>query len=340
MVRSYSKSKNREFVKPLVSIIIPTYNRANIISETLDSVLEQTYQNWECIVVDDGSTDDTLEIIINFIKLDNRFQFYNRPESKLKGPSSCRNYGIDNSKGEYIIFLDSDDLFSKCCLQDRVYFLSCNTDFIGAIFCTQQFVEKKLSLGNIYNWDTAHRTKEDYLSIFLRQEYPWTIMSGIWHKNIFKEVKFNENLLLLEDVAFHIDVLFLSHFSLGTVQKIDNYYRMSKNNKHLEAGRFKKIFTSYTYILNKHIDNILLNPQLTKSFKIFHKKMYFGLLTSDFTVISKFKNLSIFDVKDLITKKERFLITLLSVLYITKLNHLKNIGIYSIITRLNKSIFK
>ncbi len=95
---------------PLVSIIIPTYNRAHLIGETLDSVLAQTYTNWECIVVDDGNTDDTEELMEEYMKRDSRFQFHHRPKDRLPGGNAARNYGFDRSKGEYIQWFDDDDL--------------------------------------------------------------------------------------------------------------------------------------------------------------------------------------------------------------------------------------
>jgi Glycosyltransferases involved in cell wall biogenesis len=97
----------------LVSIIIPTYNRADLILETLDSILKQSYQNWECLVVDDGSTDNTKEVIEKFQNTDNRFKYCHRPGDYPKGANACRNYGIEISKGDLIQFLDSDDLISS-----------------------------------------------------------------------------------------------------------------------------------------------------------------------------------------------------------------------------------
>ena len=90
----------------VTSIIIPSFNRADLISETLDSVLNQTYRYWECIIVDDGSTDFSSEIISKYLELDNRFKYLERPKDRLKGPSACRNIGLQNAKGEYVIFLD------------------------------------------------------------------------------------------------------------------------------------------------------------------------------------------------------------------------------------------
>lgn len=106
--------------QPLVSIIIPTYNRAHLIGETLDSVLAQTYNNWECIVVDDGSIDGTSDLMEAYCAKDLRFQYHHRPKDREKGANACRNYGFELSKGAYVNWLDSDDLFSNNKLEAQV----------------------------------------------------------------------------------------------------------------------------------------------------------------------------------------------------------------------------
>jgi len=107
-------------INPLISIIIPTFNRVHIVSETLDSVIAQTYGNWECIIVDDGSTDETERLIGAYCEKDSRFQYHHRPENRSKGANACRNYGFELSKGEYVLFLDSDDLLKDTCLELRL----------------------------------------------------------------------------------------------------------------------------------------------------------------------------------------------------------------------------
>lgn len=94
----------------LVSIIIPSFNREDLLPETLDSVLNQTYSNWECIIVDDHSTDRTAEIGMRYSGLDGRITFLLRPNERPKGAASCRNVGLKKAKGNFIQFLDSDDL--------------------------------------------------------------------------------------------------------------------------------------------------------------------------------------------------------------------------------------
>ncbi|MDT0649587.1 glycosyltransferase family 2 protein [Autumnicola edwardsiae] len=98
-------------MKPTISVIIPTYNRAHIINETLDSVLDQTYANWECLIIDDGSGDNTKDVIKKYLR-DERFKYFKRPDGREKGACTCRNIGIEKSSGDYIQFLDSDDKLS------------------------------------------------------------------------------------------------------------------------------------------------------------------------------------------------------------------------------------
>ena len=81
-----------------VSIIIPVYNRESLILETLNSIQQQIYKDWECIIIDDHSTDNTLSLVKEFCNEDARFSYYLRPEKKPKGANSCRNYGFLKSK--------------------------------------------------------------------------------------------------------------------------------------------------------------------------------------------------------------------------------------------------
>lgn len=137
-----------------VSVIIPTYNRAHLICETLDSVIAQTYTNWECIVVDDGSTDTTVEIIAEYCKKDNRFQYYQRPQDRLKGGNAARNFGYEQSKGAYIQWFDSDDVMLENYLKDRVSEFTSEIDFvIGTGYSTDNNLKcrKKTSINQTNN---------------------------------------------------------------------------------------------------------------------------------------------------------------------------------------------
>lgn len=112
----------------LISIIIPTYNRANVLEQTLNSVLKQTYTNWECIVVDDGSTDATDKMVSEYCRQDSRFQYHKRLKECRKGGNVCRNLGFELSKGIFIKWLDSDDLLSDDLLLSQINAVSASLE--------------------------------------------------------------------------------------------------------------------------------------------------------------------------------------------------------------------
>jgi glycosyltransferase involved in cell wall biosynthesis len=103
----------------LISIIVPTYNRAHLLIKTLNTINDQSYKNWECIIVDDQSTDNTIEILENYIIENKRFRFYIRPPDLPKGVNSCRKEGFLKSKGDYISWFDSDDLKNSYTIKRR-----------------------------------------------------------------------------------------------------------------------------------------------------------------------------------------------------------------------------
>ena len=115
----------------MVSIIIPCYNRANLIEETLNSIIHQSFKNWECIIIDDGSTDNTLDLLKLYVLKDSRFRFYTRPINIKKGASSCRNYGYTLSNGDFICWFDSDDIMPLNSIEDRINcFFLIDCDFV------------------------------------------------------------------------------------------------------------------------------------------------------------------------------------------------------------------
>lgn len=121
-----------------VSIIIPAYNRAHLIGETLDSIITQSYTHWECLVVDDGSTDSTVNVVAEYAKRNSRIKLFKRPKTKPKGANACRNIGLDQARGEYVIFFDSDDLMTENHLEVKVTAIQkCDCDYV--ITKTQYF---------------------------------------------------------------------------------------------------------------------------------------------------------------------------------------------------------
>lgn len=181
---------------PLVSIIIPTYNRAHLISETLDSVLVQTYQNWECIVIDDGSTDSTSVLMETYIKKDNRFKYHHRPNSRLPGGNAARNYGFELSKGEYINWFDSDDLMvvDKLALKVEAL-LKPNIDFV--ISKTKYFNKIETNIYP-YNYTANQVTFESYTTSYIS----WFTPDLMLKREFANLIRFNEDIKAGQEYNF------------------------------------------------------------------------------------------------------------------------------------------
>ncbi|WP_060678179.1 glycosyltransferase family 2 protein [Virgibacillus halodenitrificans] len=110
-----------EYNNPLVSVITPAYNAERFIRQTIESVLAQTYSNWEMIIVDDCSTDKTVEYINHYIKTDSRIKLF--IQEKNRGSAIARNTAMNNAKGQYLAFLDSDDLWYPEKLEKQLHFM-------------------------------------------------------------------------------------------------------------------------------------------------------------------------------------------------------------------------
>ena len=103
--------------KKLVSVVIPCYNQAEYLPETLDSLIAQNYKNWEGIIVNDGSPDNTEEIALAYLEKDQRFKYFSKENGGL---SSARNYGVKHASGEFILPLDSDDIIKPEYLEKAI----------------------------------------------------------------------------------------------------------------------------------------------------------------------------------------------------------------------------
>lgn len=184
-----------------VSIIIATYNRAHLILETLESVCAQTYTNWECIIVDDGSTDNTEEIVTDLVSKDGRFIFLNRPSERPKGPNAARNFGIENSTGEYVLSLDSDDWILPEHLELKVEVFKKDHTIDGVLSKTIMVDSNKV----IIKKEERTRLTKNILEDFISLRVSWYMHDIMWRKSFFEnKVLYNEQLLKMLDRDFHI----------------------------------------------------------------------------------------------------------------------------------------
>ncbi|GAA4943028.1 hypothetical protein GCM10023314_15130 [Algibacter agarivorans] len=197
-------------MKSLVSIIIPTYNRAHVIGETLDSILVQTYANWECIVVDDGSTDNTMEFMKLYCEKDTRFKYYHRPKDRPKGANACRNYGFELSNGDYINFFDSDDLmvFNKIELKLKVLYET-KVDYVISKtidFNHPNSNEVFSSTSTNYNFKTYPLNHYNYVC----QSLNWLTPDALISSKFVRQIRFNEKLFRGQEYNFYTKLTLLS----------------------------------------------------------------------------------------------------------------------------------
>lgn len=230
----------------LVSILIPNYNKSLFLRETLESVISQSYENWECIIVDDHSSDNSWEILKEFAKKKNRIKIIKRPSELPKGGNSCRNYAFSKAKGEFIQYFDSDDIMAPNMLVSRVNSLNRNnSDFV-------------VSNGRRFEIDLLDRDMiitplfavEDFLKFFILIMTPWLSQSVMYRRSFLErtQISWDERLRGLQDVAFNFLALTKASKIEINADIIDWYWREIKDN----TNTMSKIYTSenYTSLLN------------------------------------------------------------------------------------------
>lgn len=215
---------------PLVSIIIPVFNSEKTIEETINSVKSQSYSNWEIVCVDDGSSDGSAGIIEGLSKSDPRIRYIRRNRLP-KGGSTCRNIGASSSKGEYLIFLDSDDLLSDSCLETRVHAIH-NTDNLFVAYPMASFYD-----GDRERLNQPDNIKiKDYDYLFASSISAWQITSPIFKRDFFISLNgFDESFPRLQDVEFHLRAITSSYgyHKVESFSEADCYYRLSPSGYNL-----------------------------------------------------------------------------------------------------------
>jgi glycosyltransferase involved in cell wall biosynthesis len=222
----------------IVSIIVASFNKEKFISETIESVLKQTCSDWELIIVDDGSTDNTLEIVKSFLVRDNRLQLLSFSENK--GANFCRNSGLKLSKGKYVIFLDADDLLLQECIENRKKFIekeNCN-------FCVFTMGVFRYHLGDSdYKWMPDSKNP---LVDFLKHKLPWSILQPIWKREFLISLDgFDESFSRLQDVEMHTRALLAENVKyLQIVDVPDCYSRIDNERKNFSDYVFLERWVS------------------------------------------------------------------------------------------------
>ena len=288
----------------LVSIIVPVFNRSSIVEITLQSILDQTYQNWECIVIDDGSTEDQYIEFYNFTKKDNRFRLLKRPNNKLKGANACRNYGVENSKGEFIIFFDSDDLMAKSCIENRVSTFERYLEYDFLVFSMGHF-KNELDCFIDNNRKCINLTNKETIEEFVFSKLPWNVCRPIFKSNLIKnKIWFNENIQNFQDDEFNIRVLALN-FRYLAIDVTDSYYRTEEGKYQSSKGK-QNVLNSY-FEYSKTFFSILNTSQVINNKKKLLLRFFTILrhnISNESNLESVYKTLDLINVNSKLSLKE------------------------------------
>lgn len=260
----------------LVSFVIPTYNRAGVISETLDSIKNQSYENWECIVVDDGSTDDTQTIVQQYIDNDQRFTYVSRPQNRKKGGNAARNYGFEVSQGEFVNFVDSDDLIHKDKLKLQLNVLDANKNCQVCLSEAEIFNDIKR-----YQKESKPLDQIDFFRDYIARELDMGTTQPLWRKEFLSATPllYDENILRGQDFDFLSRMSSRKDFAYCYVPEILVSVRIGNEGRISDMGYKKEVARSYlesfykTYLLvqeqfeNKEYYTIISNLLLKRILK-------------------------------------------------------------------------
>ena len=179
----------------MISVIVPCYNQARFLSDALDSIYSQTYQNWECIIINDGSEDKTPEIAEYWLKQDDRFKY---AAQENKGLSGARNKGLELAEGDLIQFLDADDVINQKKFEKSIMIIQNEPDISIVVSNFRTFTNKPEESYSPY----CELSKDllcfnSILTKWATKSIP--IHCGIFRSELFKDFRFPEELKAVED---------------------------------------------------------------------------------------------------------------------------------------------
>jgi len=252
---------------PEISVIIPCYNSYNFIEETIQSVFTQTFDNWEIIIVNDGSTDGTDELLKKYVSLEKVTII----DQTNKGVSAARNHGFSISKGKYVVFLDSDDVLSKNFLKSRYSFLEENKNID---FCCGDVYTFYNNIHNVLTKEKGIYNNINYKVLTYRKNFTTVPSNFMFRKKalIKYNIRFNENLSSTADRFFLLELsLYLKG---GYIENSPLFYRI--HEKSMSSKLTMKLIKD-NELFYKYVD---ANPIYYRDFKkhyLFYKNYILGM---------------------------------------------------------------
>lgn len=250
-----------------VSVVIPCYNIGIFLGEMIECLKRQTLKNWEAIIVDDGSTDNTASVIEALIEGEPRIRFIRR-DRLPKGASTCRNIGLEHARGTYLVFFDADDLISDTCLEKRVRFMEEHPDTDYASFPAKAFTDAArlpafTDQGRTWGVGTDG---VDLLPCFLRAEYAFSVWNNIYRHERIAHLSWDENILIYTDFDFIVTgILDGLHHRFSGQRKIDYFYRVNHGQGNMCSSFVSaEKCCSTIYLFSKTLDALATLPNYKK----------------------------------------------------------------------------
>lgn len=271
-------------MKPTVTIIMATYNRAHFIVETLQTIQNQCFSNWECLIIDDGSTDETIEVISPILEQDPRFHFFKRPDRYIKGSSGCRNYGLDLSKGDFVVFFDDDDIVHPENLKTCVEVIETN----DVDFCNYQKSSFTADIPVIQSHpiQIIHSVAKENIELVISQKIIMACCTVLWKKRCFETIRFDETILYAEEWECYSRIV-SENFKGITISNVLYYNRKHYNSITGEFYQNDPIRReSYTIALLLVLQNLKEKDLLTH-----FSKQYFIISAIDFEEYNLFESI-------------------------------------------------
>lgn len=253
-------------INNLVSIITPCYNSEKYIYETIKSVINQSYKNWEMIIIDDSSTDNTIDIVEKFSNNDKRIILIK--SDKNRGAGYCRNLGIKKASGQYHAFIDSDDIWHKNKLHIQVNFMQKNN--IAFSYMSYNFIDERGNDQNIPPLYTKDKVNYDDM---LKTNYIGCLTAMYDIKKISTSKIYMSEIRSRQDLSLWLRILKKIEYAYG-IDEVQASYRLRK--KSISSNKLRALF--YQWILYRNIENFS-----------FSKSIYFLIFYSYYGIIKYFK---------------------------------------------------
>ena len=254
---------------PKVSIILPVYNKEDYLAVTLKALLDQSFSDWELVIVDDGSTDKSSDIVKNFAQSDSRIHSI-RQENR--GVSAARNTGLQNATGEWIWFVDADDLPDQSFLTN--VFSSVFDKSVDIIVGNYERLETDGTIHNVEIVEQGYISADQMPDVFMKYQYETGFWGYIWNKLINRklleqtDIKFQEGLTLAEDLKFMVS-LYRNNAQVLHVPFTAMKYTVDSINSSAE----KKIDYEAQLVIQLEIKDWIIDCQSKEEFENYFKKV-------------------------------------------------------------------